>query len=303
MDVNFHVKGVTMEKPSKKIKYIFPIILVSGFVVSLLLLRSVIMKFFLIQTTKSPALINAYESSGLDETSLAREIFNEINRKRLDLGNNPLEWDERIYQAAKHHSIDLRKHKTFSHHNVEGASVSDRLKNQDLFFLVAAENLFMLKASTENIPDVVVAGWMNSPSHRWVIVDRDKFFTHGAVGVTCDNLSCYVTFNCADFIVSKKWTLKPNYYVKVNLNDESFGFQESYPVDIKIQSSSPVDMYFFDSLSHMNAFIKTGSDRSHDKTMNQTHISDRRLAQKDTYLLIKNNSDSITDVSYELIYN
>ena len=261
------------------------------------------MKFSLIQTSKSPALIKTYESSGLDETSLAREIFNKINYKRLELGNNPLEWDERIYQAAKAHSIDLRKHKTFSHHNVEGASVSDRLKKQDLFFLVAAENLFMLKADTENIPDVVVEGWMNSPGHRWVIVDRDKFFTHGAVGVTCGNLSCYVTFNCADFIVSKKWTLKPNYYVKVNLNDESLGFRESYPVNIKIQSSSPVDIYFFDSLSHMNAFIKTGSARSHDNIINQTHISDRRLAQKDTYLLIKNNSDSITDVSYELIYN
>ena len=169
--------------------------------------------------------------------------------------------------------------------------------------MVAAENLFMLKAGIENIPDVVVAGWMNSPGHRWVIVDRDKFFTHGAVGVTCDNVSCYVTFNCADFIVSKKWTLKPNYYVKVNLNDESLGFQESYPVDIKIQSSSPVDLYFFDSLRHMNAFIKTGSSRTHDKFMKQTHISDRRFAQKDTFLLIKNNSDSITDVSYELIYN
>ncbi len=292
-----------MEKPSKKTRYIFTIILILVFVLSLFLLRSVIMKFFLIQASKSPALIKTYESSGLDESSLAREIFNEINRKRLELGNNPLEWDERIYQAAKAHSIDLRTHKTFSHHNVEGASVTDRLKNQDLFFLVAAENLFMLNAITENIPDFVVEGWMKSPGHRWVIVDRDNFFTHGAVGVTCSNSSCYVTFNCADFIVSNKGTLKPHYYFKINLNDESFGFQESYPVDIKIQSSSPVDMYFFDSLSNMNAFIKTGSDRSDDKIINQTNISDRRLAQKDAYLLIKNNSKSTTDVSYELIYN
>ena len=292
-----------MEKPSKKRRYIFPIILILVFVLSLLLLRSVIMKFSLIQTSQSPALIKTYGSSTLDESSLSREIFNEINRKRLELGNNPLEWDERIYQAAKAHSIDLRTHKTFSHQNVEGASVADRLKNQDLFFLVAAENLFMLKASTENIPDFVVEGWMNSPGHRWVMVDRDKFFTHGAVGVTCGNLSCYVTFNCADFIVSKKWTLKPHYYVKLNLNDESFGFQGSYPVDIKIQSSSPVDMYFFDSLSNMNAFIKTGSDSSDDTIINQTNIFDRRLAQKDAYLLIKNNSDSIADVTCELIYN
>jgi uncharacterized protein YkwD len=257
----------------------------------------------LIQTSKSPALIKTYKTSDVDESSLSREIFNEINRKRIELGNNPLEWNERIYQSAKAHSIDLRTHKIFSHHNVEGASVADRLKNQDLFFLVAAENLFKLNASTKNIPDFVVKRWMNSPGHRWIIVDRDKLFTHGAVGVTCDNLSCYVTFNCADFIRSNKYTLKPNYYVKVNLNDESFGFQKSFPVDIKIQSSTPVDLYFFDSRTHLNAFIKTGSDRPHDIIMKQTHFSDRRLAQKDAYLLIKNNPDSITDVSYELIYN
>ena len=296
-------RAVTMEKPSKKARYIFPVILISVFVASLFLLRSVIMKLAIMQKVKRPAPIKTYESSGFDESSLAKEIFNEINRERLELGNAPVKWDERIYQAAKDHSIELQTHKIFSHHNVEGASVSDRLKKQDLFFLVAAENLFMLKASTENIPDVVVAGWMNSPGHRWVIVDRDKFFTHGAVGVTCDNLFCYVTFNCANFIISDKWTLKPNHYLKINLNDESMGFQKSYPVDIKIKSSSPVDMYFFDSLGHMNSFIKTGSDRSHHRIMNQTHISDRRLAQKDTYLLIKNSSDSITDVSYELIYN
>jgi hypothetical protein len=239
----------------------------------------------------------------MDESALSREIFNEINRKRLEFGNNPLEWDERIYQAAKAHSIDLRTHKTFSHHNVEGESVADRLKDKDLFFLVAAENLFMLNSSTENIPEFVVGGWMNSPGHRWVIVDRDKFFTHGAVGVICGDLSCYVTFNCADFIVSSKKKLRPHYYFKINLNDESLGFQESYPVDIKIQSSRPVDIYFFDSPSDMNAFIKTGSDSFHDKFMKQTRFFDRRSAQKDTYLLIRNKSDSITGVSYELTYN
>ena len=292
-----------MEEPLKKPRYIFPIVLILVFVSSLFLLRFVITKFTLIQTSKRPAIIKTYVSLKPDESSLSREIFDAINHKRVELGNKPLEWDERIYQAAKDHSIDLRKHKTFSHHNAEGESVADRLKSQDLFFVVAAENLFMLKTSTKNTPEVVVEGWMNSPGHRWVLVDRDKFFTHGAVGVTCNNLSCYVTFNCADFIVSKKWTLKPNYYVKVNLNDESLGFHESYPVNINIQSSNPVDMYFFDSPGHMNAFIKTGADRSHDKTINQTHFSDRRLAQKDTYLLIKNSSGSITDVSYELIYN
>ena len=261
------------------------------------------MKIFLIHTSKKPIQIQTSKFSDLDESSLETEIFNEINRKRLELENDPLEWDARIYQAAKAHSIYLQTHKAFSHHNVEGASMTDRLKNEDLFFIVAAENLSMLDAGTENIPGLVVEGWMKSPGHRWVIVDRDHFYTHGAVGVTCNKSSCYVTFNCADFIVSKNGTLRPYHYIYVNLNDESLGFQESYPVNINIKSSSPVDTYFFDSFSKMNTFIKTGSDISDDKIMNKTNISDRRIAGTDSYLLIRNNSDSIADINYELIYN
>ena len=292
-----------MDKPPKKSRYIFPIILILVFVSLLFLLRASVMKIFLIHTSKNPIQIQTSKFSDLDESSLETEIFNEINRKRLELENDPLEWDARIYQAAKAHSIYLQTHKAFSHHNVEGASMTDRLKNEDLFFIVAAENLSMLDAGIKNIPGLVVEGWMKSPGHRWTIVDRDHFFTHGAVGVTCNKSFCYVTFNCADFIVSKNGTLRPYHYVYVNLNDESLGFQESYPVNINIKSSSPVDTYFFDSFSKMNTFIKTGSDISDDKIMNKTNISDRRIAGTDSYLLIRNNSDSIADINYELIYN
>lgn len=292
-----------MEKPQKKARYIFPIILILVFVFLLFLLRSFVTKFFLIQTSKNPALIYTSRFSDLDESSLETEIFNEINRKRLELENDPLVWDERIYQAAKAHSLDLQTHKTFSHQNFEGVNVNDRLRNEDLFFQVAAENLFMLPIGTENIPDFVVEGWMKSPGHRSIIVDRDHFYTHGAVGVTCNKSYCYVTFNCADFIVSKNVILRPHHFVRFNLNDESFGFQESYPVNIKIKSSSPMDIYFFNSFSKMNAFIKTGADISDDKIMNETNISERRVVETDSYILIRNNSDSTTDVNYELIYN
>lgn len=292
-----------MEKPSKKSIYIYPIILILVFVFLLFLLRSSILNFFLIQTSKNPTIKHTNKLLDLDESSLEKEIFDEINRKRLELGNDPLEWDERIYQAAKAHSLDLQTHKTFSHHNFEGVNVNDRLKNEDLFFIVAAENLFMLPRNTENIPDFVVAGWMKSPGHRSIIVDRDHFFTHGAVGVTCNKLSCYVTFNCADFIVSGNVKLKPHHFFRFNLNDQSFGFQKSYPVNIIIKSSNPMDIYFFNSFSKMNSFIKTRADISDDRILNETNISDRRVVEIDSYILFQNNSDSIADVSYKLIYN
>jgi len=148
-----------MDKPPKKARYIFPIILILVFVALLFLLRSSVMKFFLIHTSKNPILIHTSKISELDESSLETEIFDEINRKRLELENDPLKWDERIYQAAKAHSLDLQKHKAFSHKNFEGANVTDRLKNEDLFFLVVAENLSMLDAGTKNIPGLVVEGW------------------------------------------------------------------------------------------------------------------------------------------------
>ena len=89
-----------MENPPKKVRYIFPIILILGFVSLLFLLRSFATKIFLIHTYKNPIIVNTYKFSVFDESSLETKIFDEINRKRLELDNDPLKWDERIYQAA-----------------------------------------------------------------------------------------------------------------------------------------------------------------------------------------------------------
>ncbi len=297
-----YFEGILMTKSSIK-AYIFLYIFVFLFVSLLFLLRSFLMPPSLIQTSNTPAINQKPKYQNIDESSLANEIFYEINQKRLELGNDHLEWDERIHRIAKAHSLELQTHTIFSHQNLEEANVKDRLRSENLFFLVAAENLAMLPTDTKKIPDVVIGGWMKSPGHRSVIVDRDHFFTHGAVGVSCDKSSCYVTFNCADFIVNGNLTLRPDHYTKINLNDESLGLRESYPVNINIESSNPVNIYFFESLSKMNTFIRTGSDMSYEKLMNQTNVSDWRLAEKDSYILIDNNSILITDVNYELIYN
>ena len=277
-----------------KAGYIFPVVLAFVLVVLLFLFH-----FFVV----TPFLGEISEPSDLDESSLETEIFKTVNRKRLELGNKPLEWDERIHRAAKAHSLDLAERKDFSHYNVEGASVTDRLRNEDLFFFMAAENLSMLSKGIKNIPDAVVQGWMKSPGHRATIVDRDHRHTHGAVGVSCDQASCYVTFNCADFVASKNVTLKPGYYIYINLNDASLGLQASYPVHVEVRSSSSVDIYFFDSFTKVNAFVETGADSSAYSVTDIKNFRDQRMAERDAYILIKNNSDSTGDVRCELIYN
>jgi hypothetical protein len=257
-------------------------------------LRSRILTPFSNNTSKAPE---------LDESSLEARIFTELNNKRLELGNDPLDWDERIYHAAKAHSLHLLTEDIFSHQDLEGQDVTDRFKNEDLFFLMAAENICKLSRATKNVPGTVVESWMKSPSHRWVIVDRDQIFTNGAVGVKCNALSCYVTFDCASFVVHRSVTLKPHYYTRINLNDGSLGFQKSYPLRIEIRSSNPVDIYFFETFAELENFTKTGSDSSSAKAMSTTIFSDQREATLDSYILLRNNYDSATDVSYELVYN
>jgi uncharacterized protein YkwD len=297
-----------------KTGHIVLIVFTIAFVFSLFLLRPLIFEPVSDRTVKlskvdeplvetEPVETEPVEVEPVETETLEYEIFDEINTRRMELGNSPLEWDERIYRAAKAHSVRLSTDRIFSHKDPEGDNVIDRLKAEGIFFLTAAENICGLRSDTRNIPEAVVKGWMKSPSHRWTIVDRDKTFTHGAVGVECNESSCLATFNCADFVVSKNMTLKVHYYTRINLNDESFGFHGSYPVSIEVTSSSPVDVFFFDTLEELNAFAKTGSGASDDAVMNTTWFSDTREAASDSYMLIRNNYDAAADVSYELIYN
>lgn len=292
-----------------KTGHIVLIILTLAFVFSLFLLRPLIFAPVSNKTVKlsdvdEPSVeTEIVEPETVETETLETAIFDEINSRRMGLGNSRLEWDERIYRAAKAHSVRLSTDKIFSHKNPEGDDVIDRLKGEGLFFLMAAENICGIPSNTRNIPDAAVEGWMKSPGHRWVIIDRDQTFTHGAVGVDCSESSCFVTFDCADFVMSRNMTLKPNYYTRINLNDESFGFEGAYPVSIEVTSSDLVDVYFFASLEKLNIFAKTGSGASDDAFMSTIGFSDRREATRDSYMLIRNNYESAADVSYELVYN
>ena len=287
-----------------KTGHIVLIILTLVFVFVLFLLRPLILAPV---SNNGVKLVRVHETSAenqmVDIETLEAEIFDRINTKRLELGNSPLEWDDRIYRAAKAHSVRLSADKIFSHKNPEGEDVIDRLKAEGIFFLTAAENICGIPSNMTNIPDAAVEGWMKSPGHRWTIVDRDKTFTHGAVGVECNEATCLITFDCADFVVNGTMKLKAHYYTRINLNDRSFGFEGSYPVNIEVTSSSPVDIFFFDTLEDLTGFAKTGKGASDDAVLNSTVLSDRRDAAADSYMLIRNNDESAADVSYELVYN
>ncbi|UTR15212.1 CAP domain-containing protein [Salipaludibacillus sp. LMS25] len=111
------------------------------------------------------------------EEGLARQIFDLTNqiRKKHDL--NRLEWHEEVAVTAYGHSHDMSEQDYFSHTSPETGSLGDRLNQDEIAYLSAAENI----AAHHSDSVEAVEGWMNSEGHRLNILNDE--FTHLGVGV------------------------------------------------------------------------------------------------------------------------
>lgn len=90
-----------------------------------------------------------------------QKMFTLLNQERQKAGLKPLVWDTRLRDVGRAHSLDMFERKYFSHFSPGGKDVGDRLREADIEFFVAGENLALA-------PDVIRAheGLMNSPGHR-----------------------------------------------------------------------------------------------------------------------------------------
>ena len=111
------------------------------------------------------------------DQSSERQIFDLTNLIRKSYGSNPLEWDAVVSEVAYEHSKDMQETQTFSHISEKFGDLSDRLSAKEVYYEVAGENI----ASQYVDSFSVIAGWMNSKSHRDTFLNKE--FTHLGVGV------------------------------------------------------------------------------------------------------------------------
>jgi uncharacterized protein YkwD len=97
-----------------------------------------------------------------------------VNEARAENGLPPLAPDPELTEVARRHSADMFARGYFAHDTPEGRSPFDRMKDANVRFLTAGENLALA-------PTVSIAhrGLMNSPGHRANIL-RSQF---GRVGI------------------------------------------------------------------------------------------------------------------------
>ena len=97
-----------------------------------------------------------------DASALVSEVITRTNAERLAAGCPALSVDANLTLAAQLHSEDMARQNYFAHDSLDGRSPFDRIAQAGYLYSEAAENI----AAGQRTPADVVAGWMNSPTHR-----------------------------------------------------------------------------------------------------------------------------------------
>jgi uncharacterized protein YkwD len=128
------------------------------------------------------------------DRAMERQIFELTNvyRKKHDM--NEVFSDYYLGSVARKHSEDMAKENYLSHESPVTGNLADRLKEANIEHRKAGENI------ASNYVDAIEAvhGWLNSPAHRDVLLDKD--FTHLGTGA----YSKYYTQNFVRMTIEEK---------------------------------------------------------------------------------------------------
>lgn len=111
------------------------------------------------------------------EKGMEQQIFEITNMMRKNYKRNALEWEEAAGEVAFLHSKDMEENDYFSHYDLNGGGLKERLTERNIAYLSAGENI----AAKYSDAPAVIAGWLNSEGHREALLNDS--YTHLGVGV------------------------------------------------------------------------------------------------------------------------
>jgi uncharacterized YkwD family protein/spore coat assembly protein SafA len=108
--------------------------------------------------------------------SIEHQVIQLTNQERAKYGLPALKADWQVSRVARYKSADMRDRGYFSHTSPTYGSPFTMLKNFNISYTAAGENIAM----GQTTPQAVVKAWMNSTGHRQNILS--KSYTHIGVG-------------------------------------------------------------------------------------------------------------------------
>lgn len=126
--------------------------------------------------TEAPDTNTPEEEAPEDTTSHAfiKQVVELVNAERAKEGLSPLTINTRVQAAAQVRAVECEK--SFSHTRPNGSSFATALKEQNVSYRSAGENI----AWGQRSPEAVMNAWMNSEGHRANIMNPN--FTTIGVG-------------------------------------------------------------------------------------------------------------------------
>lgn len=125
-------------------------------------------------TDSTPEEAPEEDSSDADVHPYIKKVVDLVNAERAKEGLSPVILDSKVQAAAQVRAMECEK--LFSHTRPDGSSFATALKEQNVSYRRAGENI----AWGQRTPQQVVTGWMNSPGHRANIMNPN--FTTIGVG-------------------------------------------------------------------------------------------------------------------------
>jgi len=111
-------------------------------------------------------LISARASAQLQRNDSERQLFEALNHERTAQGLSALQWDNALFKAARQHALRMLNLNMLEHQLPSELNLEGRLAEAGARFGAIAENI----AIGPN-PQIIHAGWMDSPGHRKNILD------------------------------------------------------------------------------------------------------------------------------------
>lgn len=128
-----------------------------------------------VQPTSQPQPTTQPSGSASYNKEFADKVIELVNAARTKEGLSPLTKDTTLTNLSNIRSKETAT--LFSHQRPDGTSWSMVLKQNNVSYTSAAENI----AAGQNTPEAVVKEWMNSPSHRANIMNSK----YNKIGVSC----------------------------------------------------------------------------------------------------------------------
>lgn len=125
-------------------------------------------------TPNPPGNGSTEENTPQDEHAFIKQVAALVNQERAKEGLAPLTINTKVQAAAQVRAIECEQ--LFSHTRPNGSSFATALKEQNVSYRSAGENI----AWGQRTPEEVMKAWMNSPGHRANIMNPN--FTTIGIG-------------------------------------------------------------------------------------------------------------------------